>query len=347
MPHTELVGNIHIHSIASDGTGDIGEIASAAARSGLDFVIVTDHNTFQPKLEGLYNTVAVLIGQELHVADANHLLVIGGRRDLTPLAALPQDVIDAASADGALTFLAHPFERPGRVPPMRAIPWEDWAVMGYTGLELWNYMSEIKASLSSPLRTLAAAYAPACVISGPFAETLARWDELAQRRPVPVIGGSDAHAEWFSIGPLRRQVHPYKHLFRCVNTHILVSSEAPLGSLAELKRELYGALAAGHSFVAYDKLAGAKGFRFDLREGGAVVATMGDRAAWRPGLVIHATAPSHCRMRLIGNGQVIMESDGTELQFALMRPGVYRLEALRRFAGSLRGWIYSNPVYVS
>jgi len=36
-------GAYHVHSVASDGTGTVEEIAAAAARAGLRFVILTDH----------------------------------------------------------------------------------------------------------------------------------------------------------------------------------------------------------------------------------------------------------------------------------------------------------------
>ena len=36
-------GAYHIHSRRSDGSGDIDAIAAAAARAGLQFIIVTDH----------------------------------------------------------------------------------------------------------------------------------------------------------------------------------------------------------------------------------------------------------------------------------------------------------------
>ena len=36
-------GAYHVHSSRSDGTGTVDEIAAAAARAGLQFVIITDH----------------------------------------------------------------------------------------------------------------------------------------------------------------------------------------------------------------------------------------------------------------------------------------------------------------
>ena len=36
-------GAIHVHTRRSDGTGTVDEVAGAAARAGLNFVILTDH----------------------------------------------------------------------------------------------------------------------------------------------------------------------------------------------------------------------------------------------------------------------------------------------------------------
>src|SRR5262245_42165313 len=38
-----VAGAFHVHSTASDGSGDRAAIASAARRAGLAFVILTDH----------------------------------------------------------------------------------------------------------------------------------------------------------------------------------------------------------------------------------------------------------------------------------------------------------------
>ena len=41
----ERTGALHIHSRYSDGTGTIEEILSAARGAGLDFVVLTDHDS--------------------------------------------------------------------------------------------------------------------------------------------------------------------------------------------------------------------------------------------------------------------------------------------------------------
>ena len=77
----EYVGAIHIHSTYSDGTGKIEDIAQAASDSGLDFIMMTDHNTLKPKEDGYekwINNVMVIIGYEVNdMSNKNHYLVFG------------------------------------------------------------------------------------------------------------------------------------------------------------------------------------------------------------------------------------------------------------------------------
>ena len=60
-------GVAHIHTTLSDGGSPIADIESAAAAAGLDFVIVTDHNSLAGKpLEGYGETgVLTIVGTEI------------------------------------------------------------------------------------------------------------------------------------------------------------------------------------------------------------------------------------------------------------------------------------------
>ena len=75
-----MVGNLHVHSINSDGTGGVREIAAAALDAGIDFVAITDHNTVSSEISGRYGNVHVLAGQEFSPAACGHLLVFGSSR---------------------------------------------------------------------------------------------------------------------------------------------------------------------------------------------------------------------------------------------------------------------------
>ena len=49
----EYTGTLHVHSVFSDGSGEVPDIAKLAEEVGLDFLILTDHNTLRALKEGL------------------------------------------------------------------------------------------------------------------------------------------------------------------------------------------------------------------------------------------------------------------------------------------------------
>ena len=70
-----LAGDLHAHTVHSDGALSIDELAALAAGNGLDFLAVTDHNTvshheFLPAASARYG-VALLPGQEVTTADGH------------------------------------------------------------------------------------------------------------------------------------------------------------------------------------------------------------------------------------------------------------------------------------
>jgi hypothetical protein len=350
MSMYEYAGNIHVHTAYSDGQALHAEVAQAAAKAGLDFVIVTDHNVWVNGVERVYGKVLLLVGEEVHDVrrqpQANHLLAYNAESELAPLAADPQKLINEVNERGGFCYLAHPHEyRSPLSPDLAAIPWVDWDVTGYVGLEIWNYMSEFKALARNRLAALFYAYFPALGITGPFRTTLRRWDQLlVQGRRIAAIGGSDAHGNTYSLGPLRRVVFPYEHLFRCVNTHIII--ERPLtGSLENDKKQIYDALRAGHTWVGYDLLAPTTGFRFDARSINTQ-ATMGDELVRTAATKFDVKIPRSGDIRLLCNGRVVARARGQQLRFTTADPGAYRVEVYRSYRLGRRGWIFSSPIHV-
>ncbi|GAB4525764.1 MAG: CehA/McbA family metallohydrolase [Anaerolineae bacterium] len=346
-PLFEYAGNIHMHTVNSDGMGTHAELVQAAQAANLDFLWVTDHNRLDRSYEGWYGSVLMLIGEEIHDTkrgrDGNHLLCLGSIRDLSALSKDPQAVIDTANAEGALTFLAHPFERASRFMP-RTYPWEDWSVSGYTGIELWNYMSEFRPYAVNKLVGLAIAYRPEWFTTGPYPETLAHWDRLCQERPIVAIGGSDVHATRYRFAGRTLVVHSYETCFRAVNTHVLLKEPLPR-DVDRARALILEALRQGHCWVGYDRLASTAGFRFHAVAGDRV-AIMGDTLPCEGRILIEARTPHASEIRLLRNGRVIARERGDWLRFTGYRPGVYRVEAYRRGWGRRRGWIFSNPIYL-
>jgi len=348
MNYYERVGNMHLHSTYSDGWGSPQEIAEAASRAGLDFLVLTDHNAWPHQHEGWYNDLLLLVGEEIHdpgYSHHNHFLALNAQRDLAEFAGRTQQLVDALAEVGGLGFLAHPNEHSGIFTSEPEINWDDWEVRGYTGIELWNYMSEFKSHLDAVPRALLYAFFPKLAITGPFRETLALWDELLAQGRVVAIGGSDAHATTYRLGPIKRQVFPYEYLFRMVNTHVLV--DAPWSKDVSTDGSLiYAALAAGRAFVAYDGLYPTTGFTFEASDGRQTF-TIGDELPAGPTYRFVARTPAKARLQLVHNGFVVAETVGEELHHTSRTPGYYRVQALRSYRGRERGWIYANPIYVA
>lgn len=347
----EYVGNTHVHTRYSDGTALHAEVAQAASEAGLDFVIVTDHNVWVDGVEGYYDDVLVLVGEELHDVraqpQANHLLAFGADAELAASAGDVQALVHAIAEHRGLCYLAHPFEHSsplGR--ELIAIPWNAWQVDEYTGIELWNYMSEFKGLLRNRLAALLYAHFPGVGIRGPDKRTLEKWDELlVQGKRVSVIGGSDAHGETYSLGPLSRQLFPYGFLFRCVNTHLLTTVPFT-GEIDHDKALIYRALRAGRTWVGYDLPASTSGFRFRARSVGRE-ALPGDELVRTGATVFEVETPQPSDIRLICNGQVVHRIRGSRLEHMTATPGVYRVEAYRRYRWAQRGWIFTSPIYVT
>ncbi len=349
MRYYEVVGNLHVHTVYSDGTADHRGVARAAARAGLDFVVVTDHNIWVHGVEGYTDGVLLLVGEEVHSVrrypQVNHLLIYGAEAELAPLAADPQQLIHEVTERGGICFLAHPYEKGSPISPdLEPIPWVNWEVEGYAGLEIWNAMSEFKGLLWGRLAALFYALFPELGIRGPFRATLRQWDALLRAgRKVTAIGGADAHGHTYRLGPIRRVVFPYDTLFRWVNTHVLV--EQPLtGDLETDRRLIYDALRAGRTWVGYDQMGATRGFRFHVRSGPAV-ATMGEEIPRAGALVFEVEVPRPGTIRLLREGRVVARTYGRTLRFTTAEPGAYRVEVWRTFQGRARGWIFSSPIY--
>jgi hypothetical protein len=356
----EVLVNLHMHTRYSDGSGTHKDIAEAAMKAGLDAVIVTDHNVLVQGLEGYYRSspvptlkprrVLLLVGQEIHDQDRipqkNHLLVFNANRDLSALADDPQTLINGVTEAGGLSFIAHPWDPEAPAFNETDISWETWDVQGYTGLELWNGLSELKTLVPTKLHGLFYAFFPQFIGHAPIRETLQKWDELlSEGKRVVAIGGSDAHAMHMHMGPLHRVIFPYDFHFRTVNTHVFIPQ--PLtGDVTADKKMIYEALANGHCFVGYDLPASTRGFRFRAK-GLEHSAIMGDELPAKGGVTLHAYTPFKADLTLFKDGVALGTWRNQQtLTHNTSEPGVYRVEAHRSYLGKKRGWIYSNPIYV-
>ncbi|MBL6965815.1 MAG: PHP domain-containing protein [Anaerolineales bacterium] len=350
----EYVINLHMHTPYSDGYGSHTEIAAAAQRAGLDVVIVTDHNVWVNGPEGYHGEgekrVLMLVGEEIHdqtrKPQKNHLLVFGADRGLGPFAKDPQRLIDAANETNALTFLAHPYDPPAPAFNQDDLSWVSWEVKNYTGIELWNGLSEFKSHLKGKLQGIYYAYNPAAIACGPSPQVLKKWDELLNSgKRVVAIGGSDAHALPVNLGPLRRTLFPYEFHFKSINTHIF-TSEPFNGQTAHDRRLVLDALRKGHAFVGYDLPASTRGFRFTA-QGLGKNALSGDTIPASNGVTLQIKLPQRADIELRKDGAVLKTWQNSDIAAHITtEPGIYRVEVFTHYLSKRRGWIYSNPIYV-
>jgi hypothetical protein len=349
----ELVANIHIHTTYSDGSSNHKTILNAALDSSLDVIIITDHNILVQGLAGYLNRngqkTLMLVGEEVHdqdrVLQKNHLLVLGVPHETACFADDPQNLINIVRDIKGLSFIAHPHDPELKIFSESDISWEDWDIEGYTGIELWNGLSELKTVVKSKMGGFLYAYFPEFIAQGPLPQTLTLWDNLLSRNvQVVAIGGSDSHAIPMRLGPIRKIIFPYAFHFSTINTHLLTPS--PLsGDLSSDSKMIYEALASGHSFIGYDLPASTRGFRFSAQTLDQIV-IMGDEIQIHGSITLQVHSPDSTETRLLKDGKIIKITHQQNMVHTTVEPGVYRVEVYRKFLGKIRGWIFSNPIYI-
>lgn len=335
----EYTGVIHVHSTYSDGSGSVPDILGAAQSAGLDFIVLTDHNTLRARTEGWegwHGDVLLVVGEEI-TSREGHCLAVGatarvGRRGHRQQ---PERIIQNIREQDGLSFLAHPH---GSYRPFfrrRDHSWRDWRVNSYTGIEVWSYMFDWVRDFRF-YRWARHYRHPNSQIRGPFPETLSTWDRLCRKTRVVGIGGVDAHARRYPFLPF--VVFPYTDLFSTLRTHVLTPQPltgcAP-GDIACLLR----ALQKGNCFISYDLLGNATGVRFGSVEGAL---QMGDEQPFAGPLHLEVHLPEKAELTVIRDGRPLIVRLAAEHRFCADAPGVYRVEARRNG----KPWVYTNPIYL-
>jgi hypothetical protein len=344
----DFAGVIHVHSLYSDGTGTVPEIAAAAEANDLDFVLLTDHDTLQAKRngeEGWHGSVLVLVGEEVSPMRGGHYLAFGVDRVIAHKGLDGYAIVDKINEDGGFGFLSHPFSQGSKRFDRRPMSWSAMDATGYTGLELWSFVTDGAEKIERLSDIPRFVFAPERFVDKPPQRNLDAWDQLCAARRCVALGGIDAHQVGIRIGdrvPLRLMA--YKRSFRYLRTHLL--ADHPLERRLESDRDLvFGALQAGHAYIAMDALAPSTGFRF--RATGEKELIMGDEAnAGKSPWLLRTELPRRARVRVLRGGEEIVSKEANSLEHQVDGAGVYRVEAYLDAKGRERTWILSNPIYL-
>lgn len=357
----EYSGAIHIHSTYSDGTGSPEHIAQCANEAGLDFLILTDHNSIQAKTDGYerwFNNSMFIVGYEVNdTKNENHYLVFGLDELIGTFQVLhngelgcklsAKEYVEEIKRKGGAGFLAHPFEKRSSFPEHPPYPWTEWSTDSFDGIEIWNHMSEWVEDLTEANKVQRFIH-PLKSIVAPCKQAVKKWDELNLKRKVTIVGSVDAHAHKMSLmGFYNVEVFPYKVLFKSIRTHVLLDEPVVVGdndNFQTYKKNIVNAIRDGRSFVANSYYGDAKGFRFFADYNGEKF-QMGDEILLKEEdkkVVFNILVPKEALVKIMKNGECIHESKGFGGLWDVHEEGCYRIEC---WIGD-RAWIYSNHIRI-
>jgi len=320
-PPGEMRGAWHVHTTRSDGRGDLDEVLRAARESGLQFVVVADHNVLAPGDAGWRDGVLVVPATEIS-APYGHVVGIGLSRELGK-DERQRDALGTVGRLGGEAVLAHPFH-PGR--PFTRWTRDDWSGMEVVSIDsFWGLVRRDQAWWRAGKALLLlpwdAGRSMLSFYQDPERE-LARYDAVAARRRVALLCASDAHG-WPTYGAA----------FEAFSMHVPV---APTGDGVTDVAAVRRALLDGSAWCVLDALAPASGVRLS-------VASTGDRidlAAMVPGkarpawLIFRDGAPVGALSTTPGGWG--WNCGGP------CPPGAWRVEGRRDGAP----WIFTNPVWI-
>jgi len=316
MAKYDYRGVIHCHSTYSDGTGDMEEIGKAANDAGLDFVLMTDHDQMKPVEDGQekWNGSSLIICGTEVTPDKNHYIVFGDKKlkDVDKLRGLkPQEYIDAVNAQGWFGFIAHPDHGGTTKFGIPSYRWEDWNVSNYTGMGLWDLMTDWQSQLDREDVSLEVYTEFEDWLSGPRIETLKRWDELNKKGKVVGIGEIDNHKYKKEYNGQTLEIFPYETAFKTISNHILL--DKPLDKdFKKAKKQILEALKHGSVYVSFDWWDDPTEFSFEV-DNGKKIAGMGDSIELGEKTEIVASFPQEALLNVYKNGESILEEEGDDI----------------------------------
>jgi hypothetical protein len=352
-------GVFHVHTTASDGAGTAEDVAAAAKRAGLDFVVLTDHGdgTRRPAAPRYRDGVLLVEGVEISTT-GGHYAAIGLGPAPYRLAGEPRDVVEDVTRLGGFGVAAHPDSVKGE------LSWREWQAP-FEGLEWLNADSAWRDEPPSALALAMAAYwlrGPE-VIASLFdrpSTPLARWDALLRRRRVVALGGHDAHArmgprgDWEPAdGGYTLRLPSYEAAFRAFSLGVSLPAPFSRTDAAADAAALLGAIRAGRVVTAIDALAGPARLSFVADHDGHRTEMGGEVP---PGIAARLSATltpavPGVEVQVVRDGAVVARS--REAAITLEHPAsaaaaVYRVEVAWPGAPGTPPipWIVSNAIRV-
>ena len=308
-------GDLHMHTVHSDGDWTVAELISTALDVGLDFIAITDHNTASHHTEIDRSATGsrpplVLRGEEITTYGGHTNawgLPSGAWIDFRVRAGDTSRILNIAAQahrSGALISINHPFALCG------GCGWSyDAAARGFDAIEVWN-----------------GAWDPTDEMA------LTMWDRILQSgRHITAIASSDSHR---AVNPIGQPT-----------THVAANALSQIALLAAIRQGRVYLTGEARAVIGFE--AEAKPRKRRSRS------AIGDELRLRaPGTVRFfistAAAPPDATVSLISNGQVIRSLPARSdvqpqvIEIECQRDAYYRLEVRDKTKSVLA---LTNPIY--
>jgi hypothetical protein len=351
-------GILHVHSSRSDGRGTVTEVAEAAARAGLKFVVFTDHGdaTTAPDPPVYRSGVLCLDAVEISTK-GGHYLALDMPAAPYPLGGDPRDVVEDVKRLGGFGIVAHPES------PKPALMWQAWDAP-FDGIEWINPDTSWRVRLQGGWASRWSMLAGLATYPIRPAETMARllggtalhvdrWQSVGIARHVVILAGADAHANLaFGNGdPIDNRfslpLPGYEASFRTMSVHARL--EGPLSSnpMTDAGMVMH-ALRAGRAYVSIDGLATPPSFEFSATSGEETVGQGAELMPTGP-VTLHVKSnapPSFTTVIWHGDKPLASFNDKNDISQDVDQPGVYRVEISAPSKYGPSPWLISNPIYV-
>ena len=355
-----IAGVLHVHTSRSDGSSTPDEIAAAAARAGLQFIVLTDHGdgTRTPDPPVYRSGVLCLDGVEVSTT-GGHYIALDMPPAPYPLGGEARDVVDDVRRLGGFGVVAHPDS------PKPELQWREWDAP-FDAVEMLNPDTGWRVLAAQPgwrprLWLFAALvdypFRPPETIAGLLADDTglsARWAALAARRRIVTIAGADAHARLAprSADPgdaaLALPLPGYESSFRVLS--VRVRPERPLsGDAASDAQSVMRALRGGHLHTVVDGMATPGSLEFTAAHPGGL-AHEGDELNPRGPVTlrVRTNAPPPFTAS-IWNGSALVSGGHHEPEFevaAPSAPAVFWVDVRPSSGPASLPWMRSNAIYV-
>ncbi|HJO03067.1 MAG TPA: hypothetical protein QGG47_03735 [Acidobacteriota bacterium] len=349
-------GAVHVHTeLSADATGTVGEIAAAARRVGLDFVVLSDHTgargTAGRAVPGWYGSVLVLVGEEISTRDG-HLLALAVSAHPYALGPQARQALEDIRVLGGASWVAHPGGDPAWTAGLGGVAGIE--VVSLSGaLDRLSMAQRLRATLAYPASPSAAGLR---VLSArpPALDLWSARTSLSGAslpRPLVAIGSVDAH------GPVRGLGVPSYDIALGTVTTLVWMDEPPLPGVADraVAGRLVRRLQSGRVAIELSAAGRAPGTSFVATGSDGSNVLPGETRSWGDGrwtLEARLGAPGDYTVLLLRDGEVVGRAEGTGLELEAPAPGTYRIEVYRTTGppgGGQPGatpWIISNPIYL-